>query len=155
MRRAINIVLPIIMALMKDGTMKRSQMSINVLDPGKRFGDCELEEAILCTVAIGCRENWDGDYKEIAEGKSLISWRTGLPTQIVQERCPHLLVNEDVKWYGNAVLDGIIVSASGVEPWFDQMVSEMIASVCRALCIDQKKKEIDSDKSYDFIGEPE
>ena len=66
----------------------------------------------------------------------------GLPNQIVVERMPHLLKGHDTKFWGSALKDGIVVAASGVEPWFDQLISEMVASVCQALCIDKMQKSI-------------
>lgn len=139
-RQAIELVLPVLALMTEQGIVKRRDMHIVVLDPTHtgRFED----SAILCEHQVGDVRKWEHSYDAIALKKAKMSFEHRLPSQVIVEQVPYLLEGGDTKYFGNACQDGLIVAASGVEPWFDQMVSEMIVAVIRGLCIDEMRKEI-------------
>ena len=147
-KRAFNIVLPSIKNAMEIEVVKRKVYSVNVLNPYKKFGECGISEAFLLVHNVGNPNKWEYPFNEIAIGKSVISWRTGLSSQVVHAIYPNLLVEGDVKYYGNAVLGDaelgkIIVSISGFQPYYDQMFSEMIAFAIKAICLDEVNAEVE------------
>jgi hypothetical protein len=91
------------------------------------------EYGVRAVASFGDRRDWAYNYEEIAYGKTMITARTGLPSRLVQTMQPELLVPTDVMWWGNAIFGDIIVSCSGVQPWFDEAIANAIAGLCRAL----------------------
>ena len=49
---------------------------------------------------------------------------------------PHLLFTGETPYWGGVKRRGIVVTCSGVQPWFDKMVSGMIADAMVALAYD-------------------
>jgi hypothetical protein len=104
-----------------------------VMDPLRTPHDCAFHDAILYEYAFGDRNKWDADYAKFARAKAQISWRTGQDGHIVQELRPHLLAAGDVLVWGSVVLDGIVVSASGANPWYDEAFAGAVAMCLRAI----------------------
>ena len=143
--RAVELVRPVISTAMKDGLVKRPHLHIVVVNPAIIPSNDRVlfeQTAILYEASFGRKADWDHDYDEIARSKAFISWRTGLPTHVVQQTMRYLVSDGDTKFFGSAVLHGLVVAASGVQPWFDEWVSYMVAATCRALCIDVMQKEV-------------
>lgn len=136
--RAVAMVLPGVLALMVDGTFRQKDLHIVVARPGV---SPPLEQAqwdtrgILYEHSIGDTDAWTKPYAQIARSKCYLSWKHGLPTHVIQTRMPWLLEPGDTVFYGSAVSDGLVVAASGVQAWFDQMVSEWVLAAIRAQCI--------------------
>ena len=112
------------------------------MDPAQPYVPKTFEQAVLFEQAFGDKDDWDHDYMGIALAKARLTRKYELPTQILIERRPYLLKAHDVRWFGSAFKDGIVVAASGVQPWFDQAISEMVASMCQGLCINAMREEI-------------
>lgn len=108
-------------------------LHVVVMNPLARPEACAFEDAILYEESIGDPARWDADYGAYARGKARVSWRTGLSTQAVLALHPHLLHAEDTRVWGSAVVDGIVVAASGANPWFDEAFSAAIAHLFKAL----------------------
>jgi hypothetical protein len=51
----------------------------------------------------------------------------------VQELRPYLLTARDTVLWGSIVMDGIVVSASGAHPWYDEAFAGTVAMCLRAL----------------------
>lgn len=133
------------------GFTNRDELHIVVMDPAAIYSDRNIgfEGAILYEESIGDPSIWEYDYKSIARAKACQAWKFGIPNQIIVERMPYLLKGHDTRYFGSAVKDGIVVAASGVQLWMDQLISEVVASTCQAFCIDvmkeiQKKDEGDT-----------
>ena len=74
-------------------------------------------------------------YDEIAIDKAYITWKTGLPSAVVQQRYPYLYQNGDTKWGGSTITEGgLIVAFSGVEAFGDEWISELMASTVTFFC---------------------
>lgn len=154
--RAVGLVIPTIKSCIEYAVFKRSDLHIVVLDPTIPFaiaqGGSAIELPVIYEWSYGDLSKWEHPYHLIARSKAMISWRTGLPTHQVQQRMPYLLMGGprgDTVYWGSAVLEGIIVAASGVQPWFDEMISYQVAAACRALCIAER---VLVNKELDFLG---
>jgi len=151
--KAINMVSPAIMAAMDNGTLEGHDLHIVVMDPGLRPHDvADAHEAILYQRSFGVPANWTCPYNDFARAKPFASWRTGLPTSVICQTMPYLLKEGDTLYHGSAVLDGIVVGTSGVQEWFDEWVSYLVATTCRALCIGTMKQTL-NDAHGSFLGE--
>lgn len=140
--RAIYLVYPTFKTMVDAGFAKHHALHIVVMDPAQLYEPKTFKKAILLEKSFGDPETWKQDYQAIARAKARQVRKFGIPNQIIVERMPHLLKDHDTRFYGSTIKDGIVVAVSGVEPWFDQLISEMVASMCQALCIDKMQKEV-------------
>jgi len=166
--RAIHLVLDnIFPKMVEDGTFKRPDLHIVVLDPMAVFGSSKPEEhshfdmntmiggpvsssirwspllqddIILAEHSIGDPGKWEWDFKAIARDKAFQTRKHETPNQLIVERAPWLLHGTSFPFWGSAYRDGLVVAASGVQPWYDQMLSEMVASAIAALCMNEMRK---------------
>lgn len=150
--QAVQMVRPSVEALMMSGRFKRPTLHIVIGDPSFKPHDanrerCWRNNGILHQETIGNTSDWERPYDSIALSKTYLSWQHGMPTQILQARCPHLLEYGDTTFFGSAVRDGLVVGVSGVQPYFDQMVAEWVLEACRALCIEAMTTgQVETDK---------
>ncbi len=103
-----------------------------VMKPGSSPASSSFEEAILYEHAVGDRSKWDADYRSFAVAKARVAWRTGMDSHIVQEQRPYLLEAGDTVLWGSVALDGIVVAASGADPWYDEAFAGAVALCLRA-----------------------
>lgn len=121
-------------------------LAIVIMDPGKPFGSgVTFEDAILCNLSYG---NPSEEYALIALEKAEVTWRTGLPSHVVEQQAPHLLKARNTKWGGSAIHEGIVVACSGIEWYLDQLFSQIIAATCAALAIGEMEKVMKSDATF-------
>ena len=99
------------------------------------------------------RNKWPNPYNEFALAKAQLSWRTGLPSHLVQRDRPFLFEGGDFKFGGSIVFNGIVVATSGLAWHHDLWISGMIASACYALSIGAFEAEL-ARKPY-FVGQSE
>jgi hypothetical protein len=137
---AVDLGLTIFNDLTDRKIISDNDLHIIVLDPAHK-GEYS-EAAILFERSIGDRSKWTYDYKEIARRKAEMTYEHKLPSQVIVEQRPYLLEGRDTKYWGSAYLDGIVVAISGSECYFDAMLSEIIASLCKGLCSDEMHKNI-------------
>ncbi len=149
--RAYEVVRPAIEAVLKSGVTDGKDVVI-VVTATKDINPYSVEklssfaDACYLVDAIGDPANSKYPITRIALSKAEISARTGLPTAKVP---PQYLLDEDTLYYGSAVLDGIVVACSGVEPYYDEMFSYWIAAAVQA----EVKKVYDAlrVKNLDFV----
>ena len=79
-------------------------------------------------------EDFEDQCRKIARSKAEIHFRTGRSSKVVQERAPHLLSKFDTIYGGSAEFEDIIVAGSGVEEYFDEAISNMVAGLVWAFC---------------------
>ncbi len=152
--KAINMVLPAITTAMDNNILGGHDLHIVVMNPGVRPHEVrDAHEAILCERSFGVQAKWNYPYKDFARAKAFASWRTGLPTGVIRQVMPYLLKEKDTLYYGSAVLDGIVVGTSGVQEWFDEWVSYLVAATCRALCIEAMQGMLENDPHSSFFWE--
>jgi hypothetical protein len=94
-----------------------------VMDPSRPPGSCHFEEAILYEYSVGDREKWDADYAAFARAKAKVAWQAGMDSCAAQA----------LRLWGSAVVDGIVVGASGLQAWYDEAFAGAVAMCLRAL----------------------
>ncbi len=147
-QRAIEMALPAIEAAVARREVSGGGfLSIVVVDPALSPGDCTFEEAILAEHRIGDRAQWDVDYGAFARAKARQAWLHGTDTHRLQALQPHRLRVGDVAVWGAVCLDGIVVGASGAQPWYDEAFATMVAAALRALV-----KEAAATQRDPFVG---
>lgn len=135
-RRAVEIVGAAFADAAGKGVVKSRNLHVVVLDPTVHpWNAAGFADAVLYEHSFA-RDEWDHTYDELARGKAQATWTAGgKSTDYLQRLAPHLYTDGDVKWSGSVVLDGLIVAASGVQPWFDQAFAGCVASLCIGLCV--------------------
>ncbi len=89
------------------------------------------EPVCLYETSVGTRENWPSEFDKIARSKALQLWR-GQNTDGNTDVMPHLLFPGDTPKWGGVKRHGIVVACSGVQPYFDQMISGWVADALKA-----------------------
>jgi hypothetical protein len=99
--------------------------------------------------SVGAKDAWSAPYDDIGGGKALQLWsgQNDDRTDIM----PHLLFTGDTPCWGGVRRAGIIVSCSGVQPWFDKMISGMIADMIIGLAYDAWMTSQDKKDHVDFL----
>ncbi len=141
--------------------LKRMMCHVVILVPamftgGKYPEDYRIEPRLLYERSFA-KEQWERDYTEIARCKALQLWHNRNDDRT--DCMPHLLFPGDTPYWGGVKRQGIVVACSGVQPYFDKMISGMVADTCIALAYhhyaewakENEKKEI----RLDFLPEPE
>jgi hypothetical protein len=107
--------------------------------PKDEHVDRVFDSAIIFTAFVDGVE--DPNYTEVAYSKALVSWRTGLPSSIVQMSEPYAYSEGDTFWGGSTVLPGgLVVAFSGVQQCHDEAISEVMASTIRSISRDEMTK---------------
>ncbi|MFS0756374.1 hypothetical protein ABC383_16960 [Noviherbaspirillum sp. 1P10PC] len=131
--RAVAMVLPMISSAIDNKSAGESGFFyLIVMKPGSSPASSSFEEAILYEHAVGDRTRWDADYRSFALAKARVAWRTGMDSHLVQEQRPYLLEAGDTLLWGSVALDGIVVAASGADPWYDEAFAGAVALCLRA-----------------------
>lgn len=110
----------------------------------------QLEPCVLYEISVGDKCGWTAEYDKIARCKALQLWheRNDGRTDIV----PHLLFPGDTPYWGGVKRDGIVVACSGVQPWFDRMISGMVADACIGLAYNGWMTSKDKAEDLDFVS---
>lgn len=130
-RRAWAITQPVIEACATQSITEHAVGTMLVLDPVR---SAHTDDPVTLFVASIGDPSLSTKYLAFAQAKAYTSWRTGLPSRLVQQDSPHLLAPGMTKWGGSTVRAGLVVAFSGVESIYDEMFSEMMASAVVALC---------------------
>ncbi len=147
---AFVLVRPAILALLRGydelpaGPAKRNHLHVIMALRNGQGGECLWEES------FNDDEPWEHPYDNIAHGKQRITDRTGLPSRTVQLMERHLLRRGDVKFWGNAIRGPRMVSASGVQAYFDELVSRMVLDAWCALIEHHFANQGDKDPQSSF-----
>lgn len=161
--RALEVVEPAILAASARGIIKRDHGCLVVLDPKipyepkyKTAGPLFEKDVVIFEHQYegAGSESWEHPYDLIALSKAFISWKTGLPSRQVLMEAPHLYEVDMTKFGGSAVENGLVVAFSGVEEYFDQMISEMMLAAIKGVCLHEmfKPDGVMADVDIDFIG---
>jgi hypothetical protein len=159
-RRAFSrFVHPIILEEAEQGTLNKYAGCIVVLNPAVPYEpkyrhaieDGLFDELILWAHTVGNPQIHDiPRYKRIAYAKAFTSFLTGLPSHAVQQQFPELYVPGMTKYGGSAVRGvgpiRLVTAFSGVEWYFDLMISEMMGSAISALCHEEMVAVMASDE---------
>lgn len=130
---AIELVKPSIEELFQ--RTNRKELHIVVMDPRIRPWESDFDNAILYQESIRNTEKWEKPYDDIARNKAEQAWRDNQANIVAQTRHPSSLRDDDIRFYGSFVYGNIVVACSGVEPWFDMLVSGWVALAFEQLMI--------------------
>jgi hypothetical protein len=131
--RAVAMALPMIEAATGNRSAGDSGFFyLIVMKPGTSPATGAFEDAILYEHAVGERDRWDADYRAFALAKARVAWHTGMDSHLVQEQRPYLLQAGDTLLWGSVAMDGIVVAASGADPWYDEAFAGAVALLLKA-----------------------
>lgn len=120
------------------------------MDDHRRGGaedpDYSIRPHVLYERSVGDRSKWSGPYDNIARGKALQLWQDRNDDRT--DCIPHLLFAGDTPYWGGVKRDGLVVACSGVQSWFDRMLSAIVADLCVGLAYDAFK----ATGEIDFLG---
>ncbi len=100
--------------------------------------------------SFGDGVEWTAKYDEIAHSKAQQLWR-GQNSDGVTDIMPHLLYQGDTPYWGGVKRHGIVVAFSGVQSYFDQMISGMIADALKALAYHAWEVSVDTRRTRDLL----
>ncbi|TSD02118.1 MAG: hypothetical protein Athens071425_137 [Parcubacteria group bacterium Athens0714_25] len=160
-RKAVEAVLG---AVMGDSSLlrpllKRVQCHIVILVPGMKddreadypdWPNYPLQAVSLYEHSLGKEEGWEHPYDNIARCKALQLWTDRNDDRTMP--IPHLLFSDDTPYWGGVKRRGIVVTCSGVQPWFDKMISGMIADVIVGLAHNAYENDEERKAGVDFLS---
>lgn len=156
-------------SLVLDGAMHNSQMDgiinghmcyVVILVPSVQdkhqvddlnWLDNPISPLCLYEVGIGERTQWTYEFDRIARNKALQLWRAE-STEGNTDPMPHLLFSNDTPFWGGVKRHGIVVAVSGVQSFFDEMLSGMIADAIRGLAKFQFENSEDKKDGRSFLS---
>ncbi|MGF1700903.1 hypothetical protein L4D09_11355 [Photobacterium makurazakiensis] len=122
---AIEIVRPSIERLFT--RTNRQELHIVVMNPQVKPWESNFEEAILVETSIGEPDAWTIPFDQLARKKAQQAWRDSQANISHQTIHPSSLHDDDVLYYGSFVYGNIVVACSGVQQWYDMLISGWIA----------------------------
>ena len=93
----------------------------------------------ICTHSIGKKKKWENAYNSVAKVKFGDTVRTQMPSRRVQSESPHMASGE-YPYYGSWIDNGLIVAASGVQAYWDEVICKMIIATILGLIYEQQAK---------------
>jgi hypothetical protein len=143
-KRAIELVLPTIQATMEGGEADGNHLHIVVAlqddyempvhpDISESGEIGTLHMTIVTEYSLGDPATWEHAYNDIAINMAELSARTGLDTRVVHTVRRDLLQPGDVRYWGSAIKNGVIVACSGAQSQFDEFFSKAILAALEVL----------------------
>ena len=132
-RQAVALVKPSIEALFEK--TNRKELHIVIMDPRLKPWESNFNDAILYQESIRNSENWENPYDEFAQNKAEQAWRDMQANIVTQTQHPSSLREGDLPFYGSFVYGNVVVACSGVEQWFDMLISGWIALAFEQLMV--------------------
>lgn len=78
-------------------------------------------------------ENWSGKtFKDFAEAKVRLTWRTGFSSRLVAQTMPQLFQSSDTRYWGSDIIAGFPTGFSGFDECFDEMYARMNSAAIAA-----------------------
>ncbi|PSU30472.1 hypothetical protein [Photobacterium lutimaris] len=130
---AIELVRPAIERLFS--RTNRQELHIVVMDPRVKPWEVSFEEAILVETSIGQPDAWTIPFDQLARKKAQQAWRDSQANINHQTNHPSSLRDDDVLYYGSFVYGNVVVACSGVQQWYDMLISGWIALAIEQLTI--------------------
>ncbi len=136
-KQAVLLVKPSIDELFK--RTNRKELHIVIMDPRIKPWESNFNDAILHEESIKNSETWEKPFDEFARSKAEQAWRERQANIVAQTIHPSSLREGELPFYGSFVYGNIVVACSGVEQWFDMLVSGWIALAFEQLMIHEKQ----------------
>lgn len=137
-KEAVNLMKPSIKALFE--RTNRKELHIVIMDPRIKPWESDFEDAILYEESIRTAE-WEHPFDDFARNKAKQAWRDSQANIVMQTQHPSSLQEGDLPFYGSFVYGNIVVASSGVEQWFDMLVSGWIALSFEQLMIHERHSQ--------------
>lgn len=138
-KQAIALIKPSIEALFK--RTNRQEVHIVIMDPRLKPWESDFTSAILYQESIRRSETcWDIPFDELARNKAEQAWREGQANVLTQTLSPSSMREGDTPFYGTFVYGNVVVACSGVEQWFDMLVSGWVALAFEQLMVHDFQK---------------
>ena len=106
---------------------------------------------ILHEQSVGEKEGWERPFDKIARSKALQLWQ-GRNDDGQTDSNAHLLFPNDTPYWGGVQRHGLVVAFSGVQPWFDQMISGITADMLKAIGRDMLETSDDTATGRTFLS---
>ena len=108
-----------------------------------------IEPHVLYEHSFGNKAEWPREFDLIARGKAQQLWydRNDSRTDL----SPHLLFPGDSPYWGGVKREGIVVTCSGVQQWFDRMIAGIISDSCIALAYNAWMISSDKEQNNAFL----
>ncbi|MGI9947351.1 hypothetical protein [Vibrio hyugaensis] len=135
---AVELVKPSIERLFE--RTNRKELHIVVMDPRIKPWESSFNEAILYQTSLGTPEEWTIPFDEFACNKAHQAWRNSRPNIHNQTTQTSSLQENDLLFFGSFVHGDVVVACSGVEQWYDMLVSGWIAVAFEQLCMSEYQK---------------
>lgn len=137
---------------------KRRQCHVVILVPGMPdhreeeypdWPDYPTGAKLLYQESYGTPEEFEHDFVGIAQCKALQLWtgRANGGTDIL----PHLLFPGDTPYWGGAAREGIVVACSGVQPWIDRLIANLVIDILVAMAYGDWMESDDKKNQVSFI----
>ena len=118
--------------LAEDAVSAEHALHVVVMDPAASPARDAFERAVLVERSVGEPERWEADYAHYARAKARVAWREGATTADLVERAPARLRAGDLVVEGAVCRYGLLVAASGAQPWFDAAFAAMLVELGHA-----------------------
>lgn len=132
-REAVALVKPSIEQLFK--RTNRKELHIVIMDPRLKPWESGFNDAILYQESIQNTDPWEIPFDELARKKAEQAWRERQANIVVQTSHPSSLREDDIHFYGSFVYGNVVVACSGVEQWFDMLISGWVALTFEQLAV--------------------
>lgn len=107
-------------------------LHVVVMDPESAREGVPFEAAILVERSIGEPSRWQADYAHYARAKARLAWRERATTRDIVDTMPVRLRQGDLVVEGAVCRHGLIVAASGAQPWYDAAFAAMAIELVNA-----------------------
>jgi hypothetical protein len=108
-----------------------------------------IEPHLLYDESVGDKEKWPHKFDDIAQCKALQLWHDRNDDRT--DSMPHLLFPGDTPYWGGVKRRGIVVACSGVQPYFDKMISGIVADMSVAIAYHEWMTSDDKKSGVDFL----
>lgn len=132
---AVELVKPAIDKLFE--RTNRQELHIVIMDPRLKPWEASFEEAILYQTSLGSPDEWTIPFDQFARNKAKQAWRSGQPNLVNQTLHTSSLQSEDLLFFGSFVYGDVVVACSGVEQWYDMLISGWLAVAFEQLCMSE------------------
>jgi len=136
-KQAVELVKPSISALFQ--RTNRQELHIVIMDPRLKPWEADFSDAILYQESIKNADTWDIAFDDLARNKAEQAWRESQANVVAQTMHPSSLREGDIPFYGSFVYGNVVVACSGVEQWFDMLISGWIALAFEQLTVHERQ----------------
>lgn len=124
-------------------------MLVPSMDTSGTYPDYPIRPHLLAEYSYGGKSGWERDFANIAQCKALQLWHDR--NDGGTDSTAHLLFPGDTPFWGGVKRSGIVVACSGVQPWFDRMISGMVADAYIAVAHGEKAAWAETHPRDDFV----